>query len=232
MNPQLVSCFLYHTVRLLGKTLRLQVVGEDAVSAIQAESGAGVILVTWHGRTLIPITQYQKRGYWSMISTSRDGEYQDHLFRRFGFNTVRGSSSARGAVQSTLTMVKHLKAGAVLAFTPDGPRGPSGCCQPGAVFLAGKSGCPVIAVGCSAAPRKLIKSWDRYLVPAPFARAAMVYGKPIYVTGDLKSPEEQAEWAAKIEAEINRVEAEAERLAGISLPDGNACQDAKQWHRA
>ncbi len=88
----------------------MRVVGEERVQAFERD-GIGVILVTWHGRTLVPITRFRNRGYWAMISTSRDGEYQNRLFQRFGWQTVRGSTSARGAVQAALTMVKHLKAG-------------------------------------------------------------------------------------------------------------------------
>jgi lysophospholipid acyltransferase (LPLAT)-like uncharacterized protein len=232
MKYRLVPFLLYCVARCIARTLRFQVVGEEEALRIPAETGTGMILVTWHGRTFLPINWFRKRGYWSMISTSRDGEYQTRIFQRFGFNTVRGSSSARGAVQATLTMAKHVGAGAVLAFTPDGPRGPSGRCQPGAIFLARKSGCPIVPIGASAWPRKLVNSWDRYLVPMPFSRAAIVYGKPIYVTGDAKSDEDQEKWAQIIGAEIDRVECEAERLVGASKQNMAEHGNAGQLHQA
>lgn len=203
-----VSFLIYWFARLTALTVRMRVVGEDRVWAIQ-EAGQGVILVTWHGRTLLPIARFRNWGYWALISTSRDGEYQNRIFQRFGFRTVRGSTSARGAVQAALTMTKHLKAGATLAFTPDGPRGPSHEVKPGAVFMAQKSGAVIVPVGISAFPRRLAHSWDQYMVPAPFARAVWIYGDPISIPADATS-EEQEQWAVRLGAAISALEAQAE----------------------
>lgn len=203
-----VSFLIYWFARLTALTVRMRVVGEDRVRAIQ-EAGQGVILVTWHGRTLLPIARFRNWGYWALISTSRDGEYQNRIFQRFGFRTVRGSTSARGAVQAALTMTKHLKAGATLAFTPDGPRGPSHEVKPGAVFMAQKSGAVIVPVGISAFPRRLAHSWDQYMVPAPFARAVWIYGDPISIPADATS-EEQEQWAVRLGAAISALEAQAE----------------------
>jgi hypothetical protein len=193
--------------------MRLRVVGEERVSELQ-DQRRGVILVTWHGRTFIPLTRFRNRGYWTIISTSRDGEYLDRIFRRFGWRTVRGSSSARGAVRAALAMTRRLKDGATLAITPDGPRGPSHHVQPGIVFLAQRSGSPVIPAGISASPRRLVAAWDRYLVPLPFARTALIYGEPIVIPPDAASPEQQQEWMERIGAAIDALEAEAERMVG------------------
>src|SRR3569833_692239 len=193
-SPAAASLILYVLGRLVASTLRWKVEGEEQIDELIRQNGKGVILVGWHGRTFLPITRYRKRGYWSMISTSRDGEYQDRIFKRFGFNTVRGSSSARGAVQATVNLLKRIKAGDVLAMTPDGPRGPSGCAQPGVIFMAMRTGNPILPCGISAAPRYLVPTWDRYLVPMPFARAVMLYGEPFYVPADAKSEEDQRMW--------------------------------------
>lgn len=219
MKYRIVSFLAYWFVRILTLTLRLTIIGEDRVRHLQ-ETGQGLILVTWHGRTMLPISRFRGRGYWAIISTSRDGEYQNRIFRRFGWQTVRGSTSARGAVQAALTVTKQLKKGATLAFTPDGPRGPSRVVQPGAIFLAQKSGSPIIPAGISAYPRKLsLRSWDRYLIPYPFARAVWIYGDPIYIPADAKSEEEQCLWAKRIGAAIDALEEQAEREAGaISRP--------------
>ncbi len=216
MKYRVVSFLVYWFVRLLTLTLRVRVVGEERVKALQ-DTGNGVILVTWHGRTMLPISRFRRRGYWAIISTSRDGEYQNQIFKRFGWQTVRGSTSARGAVQAALTVTKQLRRGATLAFTPDGPRGPSRVVQPGAIFLAQKSGSPIVPAGISAFPRKLSRrSWDHYLIPRPFSRVVWLYGDPIYVPADAKSEAEQALWAARIGAAIDALEAQAEREAGAA----------------
>jgi lysophospholipid acyltransferase (LPLAT)-like uncharacterized protein len=212
----ILSFLAYGAVRLVSMTLRLHIVGEERIRALQQE-GKGVILVTWHGRTLIPIARFRRRGYWAIISTSKDGEYQNRVFRHFGWRTVRGSTSARGAVQAALTVTKQLRAGATLAFTPDGPRGPSHVVQPGAIFLAQKSGSPIVPAGISASPRWLMRAWDRYLVPAPFARAVWIYGEPIFIPPDAKSEEEQRRWADRVGAAITALEEQAERETGGSV---------------
>ena len=216
MKYRIASFLVYWFVRLLTLTLRLRVIGEEQVRQLQ-DTGRGMILVTWHGRTMLPISRFRKRGYWAIISTSRDGEYQNQIFKRFGWQTVRGSTSARGAVQAALTVTKQLKNGATLAFTPDGPRGPSHVVQPGAIFLAQKSGSPIIPAGISVYPRKLSsRSWDRYMIPRPFARAVWIYGDPIYIPADAKSEEDQKIWADRIGAAIDALEAQAEREVGAS----------------
>ena len=209
MKVGFVSYIVALLASVIAKTLRLRVVGEEQIEAICAKNERGVILVTWHGRTFIPITRFRNRGYWAMISTSRDGEYQNRLFQRFGFHTVRGSTSSRGAIKGALSMVRELKRGAILAHTPDGPRGPNHVVHPGAIFLAQKSGCPIIPAGISAWPRWTLGTWDHYLIPRPFARASFLYGEPIYVPAELDDDERQA-FADRVGQEICRLEAEAE----------------------
>jgi lysophospholipid acyltransferase (LPLAT)-like uncharacterized protein len=230
MKFRVVSFLICAAARLIAATLRLRVVGEERVRAFQ-QAGQGVILVTWHGRTLVPITLFRGRGYWAVISTSRDGEYQNNIFRRLGWRTVRGSTSARGAVRSAIAMCRHLREGATLAFTPDGPRGPRGQVQPGAIFLARKSGCPIIPAGVSAHPRRLARTWDRYLLPAPFARAVLIYGEPIFIPADADD-EGLCAWAERVGAAISALEAEAERRVGAERPDEAGARDRTQWRRA
>ena len=211
LKVKIISFAAYWAARLIAGRLRLQVIGEHQIDAERERSGGGVILATWHGRTFVPITRFRKRNYWAMISTSRDGEYQNNIFQRFGFNTVRGSTSARGAVTCALKMAKELKQGAVLAHTPDGPRGPSHIVHPGAIFLAEKSGCSIIPAGVSAWPRWELPTWDRYIIPMPFARAALIYGAPIHIPPSMTDAERKAVGESVARA-ISELEVQAERL--------------------
>jgi len=231
MKLYFIPLLAYCIARVLSATLRVRMVGEEHLRAAQ-EAGKGVILVSWHGRTFLPITRYRNKGYWAIVSTSRDGEYQNRLFQRFGIKTVRGSTSARGAIQSVLTLTKHLKAGATAAFTPDGPRGPSHVVQPGAIFLAQKSGSPIIPAGISAYPRRLLRAWDRYMIPLPFARVVWIYGEPIYIPADAKSDEDQRLWAERVGAAITALEEQAEREVGAIQADGQARAGWGLWRRA
>jgi len=117
--------------------------------------------------------------------------------------------------------VRELKKGAVLCFTPDGPRGPSGVVQGGLMMMAKKSGQPIIPIGMATNRRWLIKSWDRYMVPKPFSRGVMVFGDPIFVPADA-SDEEVERLRIVAEGAIHQAEIDAEAFFGHSKPDWHA----------
>ena len=96
-------------------------------------------------------------------------------------------------------------------MTPDGPRGPAHVFGEGSLFIAQKSGRPLIPVGISAYPRKLLPTWDSYLIPAPFARAAIVVGEPVEVPADL-TDQQREELRERLAREICRLEQRAEEL--------------------
>lgn len=212
-RPGVIAFLVWALARFIGSTLRVRYENLGGLHDAIAKHG-GAIIVTWHGRTLIPANVLRGRGYWALISLSRDGEIQDHIFRRFGFQTIRGSTG-RGGVKAALQLAKKIQEGGVLAFTPDGPRGPTHKVQQGTIFLAQRSGCPVIPLGISARPRRLLPTWDSYMIPLPFARAAFVVGEPLFVAPDLDEAGKQSA-AEQIEAAINACEARAESLMGMS----------------
>lgn len=199
----------YHLARILGGTARIYKERWDYIET-HRQNGTGAVLVSWHGRTLIPANLLRNMGCYALISYSRDGEIQANIFKRFGFQILRGSTG-RGGVRAALEAARAVKQGGILAFTPDGPRGPIHKVQPGALLIAQKSGCPLYPIGVSASPRKLLPTWDRYLIPFPFARAAFLLGEPIYVPAEI-SKDDYAEIAEQVECAINDLEARAERI--------------------
>ncbi len=201
---------IYALARGIGKTLRLHVEGWEPIERHLRE-GTGAVMVTWHGRTFIPANYMKDKGFWTIISLSRDGEVQAEIFRRFGFQILRGSTS-RGGLRAALEAARVVQAGGILAFTPDGPRGPSRKCQPGALLIAQKAGVPIYPAGIAACPRILLPTWDRYLIPLPFARAVFLIGEPIHVPPDADK-DAFSQLAEVVEAAINALEARAEQLA-------------------
>ncbi len=200
----------YTLARTIGRTVRLYVEGWEPIER-HLQEGTGAVMVSWHGRTLIPANFMRGRGIWALISLSRDGEVQAEIFRRFGFNILRGSTS-RGGVRAALEAAREVKRGGVLAFTPDGPRGPSRKFQPGALLIAQKAGAPIYPAGVSAYPRILLPTWDRYLIPLPFARGAFLIGEPVWVPEDADK-DAFARLAEQMEDAINALEARAEQIA-------------------
>ena len=206
LGLRLISFLAWITMHVLGHTARFQVVGYEKVQEF-VKARRGFILALWHGRTLLPIHYCRGMGIWAITSLSRDGEIQTRTVSRFGYRIIRGSTG-RGAIKAALTACKKLEEGGILAITPDGPKGPANEVQQGIVFMAKRVGCPIIPIGVGARPRKLMHAWDSYALPAPFARCALVFGDPIYLTDS--DSEEPA--AADIKTAINDVQRQAQLM--------------------
>jgi lysophospholipid acyltransferase (LPLAT)-like uncharacterized protein len=144
-----------------------------------------------------------------LASRSRDGELVARWVARFGLPVVRGSSS-RGGAQALRGLARALRAGEDVAVVPDGPRGPRERLQAGLVVLAAATGAPVVPLGFAARPARRLASWDRFVVPCPFGRAALVFGEAIGVPRD--ADREAAR--ARLEAALREVTATADRLVG------------------
>jgi len=190
-------------------TVKIRLVGLERVEEL-INSKQGGILVTWHDKTILPIYRLRNMGLWAIISWSRDGELQNRLVMSRGFKTIRGSSGPRG-VRAFLEAVKRIKEGAVVAITPDGPRGPAKVVQEGTVLMAERAGCKVLPLGVACHPAWRVGTWDRHMIPKPFSKAVIIINEPICVT-TCESDEEKEKWARIIGDEINKADSDAEAL--------------------
>lgn len=190
-------------------TIRTQVVGFERLEDLRA-SGRGGIIAIWHDRTMLPIFYCRHRKLWAMISLSRDGELQNRLVMSRGYRTIRGSSGAKG-VRAFLEAAKRIQYGAVIAITPDGPRGPAKIVQSGTVMLAERAGREVLPVGVACNNVWRLHSWDRHMIPKPFSRAVIVFGDSLNVAA-CSSEEDRQMWAESIGRAINEADAKAEAL--------------------
>ncbi len=166
-------------VHFIGRSSKLRTTLSPGLRE-RLERGLPVIYAFWHRYQLLMLFEHRNRGVPVLVSQSRDGELIAKTLHRFGFETVRGSSS-RGGGSAFLKLVDIVRAGRSVAFTPDGPRGPFRSIQPGVLALAAKTGAPIVPVAWAGSRTKELKSWDRFLVPAPFARYAIVYGDPLFI---------------------------------------------------
>lgn len=199
---------VYYIARVITMTLRVEVHGKEPVYNHEGP----VIMAVWHGRTLVPAYHYRNTSMWTILSQSRDGEITNHVFKRLGYNIIRGSTG-RGGVQALSSCIKVLRQNVVLAFTPDGPRGPGGVVQSGIVLMAKKSGASMVPLGVSAERRWLAPSWDRYLVPMPFSRVKLYFGDPLLVPRDANDETIEA-LRIEFEALLHECERTAEELCG------------------
>jgi lysophospholipid acyltransferase (LPLAT)-like uncharacterized protein len=200
-------------VRGLGASLRVREFRAPALDALW-RTGRPVIYAVWHGRILmLPYLYGRRRRVHALTSRSRDGEILSRFVQGFGIRVVRGSSS-RGGARALLALARLVREeGAEILVVPDGPRGPRHVAQAGAVLLAKVTGAPLVPVGFGATPSTILRSWDAFLVPHPFARAAVVFGNPIAVPPDADRDLVESK-RRDLEAALLRITAAADRAAG------------------
>lgn len=173
----LVSLLGAGFLRLLGATWRYRVAGSPLPPMPDA---IGAFL---HGDMLMPAIQFRRLRVVVMISQHGDGEVIARVVQRLGFGAVRGSSTRGGARASLELLRKHHDR--PWAITPDGPRGPRGTVHEGVIQIAAESGRPIVPLGYAASSGKQLSSWDRFMIPAPFARIACWQGEPMAVAAGL-----------------------------------------------
>jgi lysophospholipid acyltransferase (LPLAT)-like uncharacterized protein len=166
-------------IRLLAWTWRYRVRDDDELRRLRAAKRP-VIFALWHGQMLPLLYHHRDEGVTVLISEHGDGEIIARIARHFGFRTVRGSTS-RGAARALLELVREVQGGNELAITPDGPRGPAKSFAPGAVIVAQRSAAPIIPAVVHVSFAWRLGSWDRFIVPKPFAKITVAYGEPIEI---------------------------------------------------
>ena len=169
----------FRLLQLWVRTLRYEI--DDRAGVIGKPTDQNYIGALWHNRLLIfPFVLrrfFSNRRGAALISASRDGDLLADAIRRFGFDIVRGSSSRLGA-SAILQLTDVLASGRDVVITPDGPRGPAYELGPGIIFLAQKSGAAVVPINMEYSSCWRLKSWDRFVLPRPFAKICVIVGQP------------------------------------------------------
>jgi lysophospholipid acyltransferase (LPLAT)-like uncharacterized protein len=203
-----------------GALTRWTLINRAAPEAVWAEGGAAVICF-WHGRIVLAHRGWPRSDGAPLakvlISHSRDGGIVAAAVRAVGHDAVRGSSAKgdkrKGAIEAMRQMLRHMETGGTVAIAPDGPRGPRMRAQIGPVQLAKRMNAPIICYGWSTKRRTVFRSWDRFVLPHLFSRGVYVWSDAIRVPPN--ATDAQMEDArALVEAELNRVTALADLLAG------------------
>jgi lysophospholipid acyltransferase (LPLAT)-like uncharacterized protein len=165
--------------------------------------GKPVVFVFWHGQ-LLPLVHYHRNeGIVVLVSDHSDGEYITRVILRHGFGAARGSST-RGGVKGLKGILRAIRDGKDLAFTPDGPKGPRHVFKWGALTAAQLSGAPVIPLAVGADRAWYLKSWDRFMIPKPLSSLRIRYAPPRWVPREA-SEEELKRLAADLEKELKQL---------------------------
>jgi len=187
-------------VRLLALTWRVRYVNVEAVQDLRARKEP-FIYILWHGQLLPLLWTHRDREVAVMISEHRDGEIVARIAAALGFRLVRGSTS-RGAARALLSASRELESGQDLAVTVDGPRGPAGVVAPGALVIAQRTGAPMVPTAAATRRAWRLRSWDRFMIPKPFARVTVAYGAPIRIAAE--TPRDAAGQVEDVRAAIDR----------------------------
>jgi lysophospholipid acyltransferase (LPLAT)-like uncharacterized protein len=171
-----------------------------------------VIATFWHHAILFVFYHMRRELVAAVVSASTDGEYIARLGARFGFKSVRGSRNRRG-MQVLKESMKYLAEGWHMAIVADGSQGPALKVQAGSIFLASKSGSPILPMTWSASRYWIVPSWDRMVIPKPFSRINLFYGKPVHVPKDVKG-EKIEEYRQQVENNLNEIYEQAWALYG------------------
>jgi lysophospholipid acyltransferase (LPLAT)-like uncharacterized protein len=203
----LASWIVPAIIWLIGCTLRVTITFEEG--AIQKlEEGYPGIFPFWH-RCVLPATWVFRRHHpVVMTSQSLDGEYIARVISRFGFLPVRGSST-RGGHAALLKMNLLLAEGHAVAFTIDGPLGPRCVAKKGPVLLARISGVAISAFYVAVDRAWVLKTWDALMIPKPFSRIHVRFGRRIFVPSDADEGAMER-YHAEMQAALERVTAFAE----------------------
>lgn len=209
LSVWLVSWLGPGIIWLLGKTLRITWQGLEKLEEVR-KKGETVLYAFWHGRLLILTYSYRWQKVHVLISQHRDGEFIARTIQRLGFVPVRGSTT-RGGTQAIFQMISKIQDGYDIAITPDGPKGPRYKVQPGVIYIAQRSGLPIMPISSSAQKAWRLKSWDKFLIPRPFSKTVIILGKPIYVPKDSTEQELNSK-TSELEKELLEITKQADNF--------------------
>ncbi len=200
-------------VGVLGRTYRWIEDGGEHLHAV-GTADVAPILALWHGRILPATLFFRDRGVVAMTSRNFDGEWIARVMRRFGYGQARGSTS-RGGARALAEMRRALRDRRPVAFTVDGPRGPARVVQPGAVWLAGATGHPILPFHIESSSHWTARSWDGSQVPKPRATLAIAMGPPMHVPPDLDEAGLEVK-RQELQEALERLEARARQILQTS----------------
>lgn len=181
-------------LRIISSTWRFNIIGDKAKSP--------AIIAFWHG-SMLPVWKYFAIDKpYAVVSQSKDGAILTYLLQSWGYNVLRGSSS-KGAKEVMQEMQNASKKGYLL-ITPDGPRGPIHEFKPGAVVAAHRAGSALQLCGVHIAQKIVFqKSWDKFILPLPFAKIDLRFSESIMIPKEA-SREEISGLIERSEVELNR----------------------------
>lgn len=186
MKNFLLNLLLNLFVRFFHFTYRYQYIGEENLEIAKSKSPyKSFVISVWHQTMFSTLTSNIGKKYALIVSRSKDGNFIANACKSFGHVPARGSSS-KGGKEALLEIIHLMKTGLPAAMAVDGPRGPFHQVKPGIIEMARLTNSAIIP--WSSFPSRawcFHKSWDKFLLPKPFAKIVIVYGEPIFISKEI-----------------------------------------------
>jgi len=173
------------------------------------------VLMFWHEHILAPLLFRRNCPVTMLLSRHGDAELVHQVAQFVGMKCIRGSSS-HGAVNALKQFIQ-LPEHDILAFVPDGPRGPYRRLAPGAIFLASKLQLPIVLLGIGYDRPWRMATWDRFAVPRPFSRGRIISSPMLRIPGRL-SRNDLEHYRQKLETLLTHLTDEADSWATSGAP--------------
>jgi len=200
------------------RTSRWEIRGEEHFNKALA-SGKPIMLCVWHGRFSFPAFWLAKNHIHAYAIASRHGDAAviAHIFKRWGFSLIRGSSSRGSKDKGGRNVIREMNRifGApgtnIIAVTNDGPKGPPRIAKPGSLAVALKKDVQIITISGSASSYKVFGSWDKFRVPKPFSTIYLNIAPLLEMPTKKLSSEEEVKYLSDY---INKNQDEVDAWAG------------------
>lgn len=186
----LLGFLIYVYACLVGLTTKWQIRGIAEIYKVWRQHHA-IILIIWHGRTLLPCYFWKNKKQFPMsalVSPHRDGRLIAAVLRRFGIKVIDGSSN-ENANSAALSLMRELQDNRAITIIPDGPKGPNMKLGLSALYFAQKSGKPIVGLTYSVKGAALADSWDKMMLPPLFSKGIAAATEPFFVPDDLSESE-------------------------------------------
>jgi lysophospholipid acyltransferase (LPLAT)-like uncharacterized protein len=188
-------------------TCRKKLLGPPAAMDL-LDNDKPLLMTSWHGQLLYALYYYPNRFGLAhegviMTSPSRDGAFLGEVMHSLGY-IISPGSRRKGGVQALRDLADYFKRGHSVGLVADGSRGPARVAQKGVIFLAREAQAPIVPVAVASSKKVTFNSWDRFELPLPFSRVALLAGEPLWVSPGVRGPELER-LRLELETRLNRL---------------------------